>query len=393
LFEDPARSGMIRPGTPGMKPPTISYLADVWFEPGASALLAGVLEKLKVTRPLIVSDPGVVAAGLLEPLHVRELAAPVFDRVDPNPTEANVLAGLEAYRAHQCDGVVAVGGGSPLDCGKCVALLATHPPPLRQYAYLEGGPARITAKQPPFVAIPTTAGTGSEVGRGALITFADRQKLALLSPHLIPDAAICDPDLTLGLPPLLTAATGMDAISHCVETFCSPRFNPVAEAIALDGLKRAWEHLPRAVNDGGDREARSEMLTAAMEGGLTVQKGLGAVHALSHPLGGLPGKRLHHGTLNAIFMPHVLRFNAAACPDKMRRMGEVIGVPGGAIALADALQNLARGIGLPPRLRDLGVTWQELDSLQPAALRDHCGATNPRPLDARSVESLFRAAY
>jgi alcohol dehydrogenase class IV len=376
-----------------MKPPTLSYLADVWFEPGASALLGSLLEKLNVRRPLVVTDPGVVAAGLLEPPKLRELGATVFDRVDPNPTEANVLAALETYRAQQCDGVVAIGGGSPLDCGKCVALLATHVPPLKQYAFLEGGLTRITANQPPFVAVPTTAGTGSEVGRGALITFAGRQKLALLSPHLIPDAAICDPDLTLGLPQALTAATGMDAISHCVETFCSPRFNPVAEAIALDGLARAWKHLPRAVKDGTDREARGEMLMAAMEGGLTFQKGLGAVHALSHPLGGLPGKRLHHGTLNAIFMPHVLRSNAAACPEKMRRMGEVIGVAGGAEALAGALAQIVSDIGLPTRLRDLGVTWAELQSLVPAALRDHSTATNPRPMDAGDVERLFRAAY
>jgi alcohol dehydrogenase class IV len=376
-----------------MKPPTLSYLTDVWFEPGASSLLAGVLEKLKVHRPLVVTDGGVVAAGLLEPLGMSALRATVFDEVEPNPSEANVLAGLESYRAKKCDGVVAIGGGSPLDCGKCVALLATHAPPLKQYAFLEGGLARITGNQPPFIAVPTTAGTGSEVGRGALITFADRQKLALLSPHLIPDAAICDPDLTLGLPPVLTAATGMDAISHCVETFCSPRFNPVAEAIALDGLARAWKHLPRAVKDGSDRGARTEMLMAAMEGGLTFQKGLGAVHALSHPLGGLPGKRLHHGTLNAIFMPHVLRFNAAACPDKMRRMGEVIGVAGGAQALADAFAKVAGEIGLPTRLRDMGVTWPELQSLVPGALRDHSSATNPRPMDAADVETLFRAAY
>jgi alcohol dehydrogenase class IV len=243
------------------------------------------------------------------------------------------------------------------------------------------------------VAVPTTAGTGSEVGRGALITFADRQKLALLSPHLIPDAAICDPDLTLGLPPALTAATGMDAISHCVETFCSPRFNPVAEAIALDGLARAWTHLPRAVEDGADRAARAEMLMAAMEGGLTFQKGLGAVHALSHPLGGLAGRRLHHGTLNAIFMPHVLRFNAAACAEKMRRMGVLLGVGGTGDALAGAFEHIVRQTGLPPRLRDLGVTWPELQSLVPAAVRDHSNATNPRPMTAADAEALFRAAY
>jgi 4-hydroxybutyrate dehydrogenase len=376
-----------------MTPPTISYLTDVWFEAGASAVLPALLDKLKVNRPLVVTDAGVLAAGLLEPLKLRELGASVFDRVEANPTEANVLAALDAYRAHRCDGVVAVGGGSPIDCGKCVALLATHAAPLGQYAFVAGGLPKITADQPPLVAVPTTAGTGSEVGRGALITFSDREKLALLSPHLIPDAALCDPDLTLALPPALTAATGMDAISHCVETFCSPRLNPIAEAIALDGLARAWRHLPRAVENGRDREARAGMLMAALQGGLTFQKGLGAVHALSHPLGALPGKRLHHGTLNAIFMPHVLRFNAPACPDKLKRMGEVVGVTGGAGALAEALEQLARRMGLPPRLRDLGVTWPELQSLVSAALRDHSTATNPRPMDAADIEALFRGAF
>ncbi len=190
-----------------------------------------------------------------------------------------------------------------------MALLATHPGPLANYAAILGGVPKITAATAPVVAIPTTAGTGSEVGRAALITLSDGRKLGFISPHLIPKAAICDPELTLGLPPRLTAATGMDAVTHCVETYLSPRFNPPAEAIALDGLARAVGSIERAVADGTDRTARQELMMAALEGGLTFQKGLGAVHALSHPLGGLKEPSLHHGTLNAVLLPAVLRFN------------------------------------------------------------------------------------
>ena len=374
-----------------MKPPTLSYLSDVWFEPGAAALTPGVLERLGVRRPLVVTDAGVLGAGLVDRLGLRPAA--VFDAVETNPSEAAVLGALEVYRENGCDGVVGVGGGSPLDCAKCVALLATHPPPLRQYAIVEGGSGKITADKPPVVAVPTTAGTGSEVGRGALVTFTGGAKLAVISPRLIPESAVCDPELTIGLPAWLTAATGVDALSHCVETFCSPKFNPVAEAIALDGLGRAWRNLRRAVEEPSDLSARAEMMTAALEGGLTFQKGLGAVHSLSHPLGGLPGHRLHHGTLNGVFLPHVLRFNYDACPGKMRRIAEVIGLGGGADALPGAFADLLREIGLPTRLRDMGVTLPEVESVKQAVLRDHCNATNPRPLRPEDAEALLRAAY
>lgn len=374
-----------------MPPPTLTYLTDVWFAPGAAALAPDVLDRVGVRRPLVVTDAGVRAAGLVDRLGLPP-STRVFDAVDPNPSEANVLAALSAYRAGRCDGVLAVGGGSPIDCGKCVALLTTHPAPLRQYAVVEGGLTRITADKPPVVAVPTTAGTGSEVGRGALITFADGAKLAVISPRLIPQAAVCDPDLTVGLPPMLTAATGVDAISHCVETFCSPKFNPVADAIALDGLGRAWRHLRRAVADGSDRAARGEMLMAAVQGGLTFQKGLGVVHALSHPLGGLPGKRLHHGTLNGVFLPHVLRFNHGACPDQMARMAAAIGASAGD-ALPDAFSALLRDVGLPTRLRDMGVTPGDMAAVLPGVLRDHSNATNPRPVTPADAEALLAAAY
>jgi alcohol dehydrogenase class IV len=279
-----------------------------------------------------------------------------------------------------------------MDCGKAVALLVNHPTPLEQYALVNGGLSKITSDRPPVICVPTTAGTGSEVGRAALLTMSSGRKLALVSPHLIPDAAVCDPALTLGLPPTLTAATGMDAISHCVETFCSPRFNPVADAIALDGLARACINLERAVAHGGDLDARTEMMMAALEGGLTFQKGLGAVHALSHPLGALEHRRLHHGTLNALFLPHVLRFNADACPDRMTRMSQALGLTN-ASDLPRHFDDLVARLSLPTRLRDMGVTREEALGIAADAVRDHCAATNPRPLTVEECHGLLDAAY
>ena len=316
----------------------------------------------------------------------------MFDQVAANPTEDNVLAGLAIYREHGCDGIVAAGGGSPLDCGKAIALLATHPEPLEQYALLRGGVSRITADKPPLIAVPTTAGTGSEVGRGALIAFGRGAKLALISPHLYPTAAVCDPELTLGLPPLLTAGTGMDAISHCVETFCSPKFNPVADAIALDGLSRACRNLRVAVEDGGNLEARSEMMIAALEGGLTFQKGLGLIHSLSHPLGAVPGLPLHHGTLNAIFLPHVLRFNAPDCPQKMEQMASTVGIARGE-NLPEFFSRLISEIGLPTRLRNLNVGRNLLPELAGMALADHSTATNPRPVSEADCIEQYEIAW
>src|SRR3954467_7492598 len=246
----------------------ISYLTTIRFGCGVLSEIPEDLDALRIRRPLVVTDKGVVAAGLIERLFaVMPAGMPqlVFDDVPSNPTEEAACAALSRYRDHNCDGLVALGGGSPIDLAKAVALLATHPEPIAQYAAIEGGFRRITDRVAPVIAIPTTAGTGSEVGRAALINLADGRKLGLVSPHLIPKRAVCDPDLTLGLPPRLTAATGMDALSHGIETFLSPRFNPPAEAIALDGAGRIMRHLERAVSDGADREARAELMIGALE--------------------------------------------------------------------------------------------------------------------------------
>ncbi|MGY2046571.1 iron-containing alcohol dehydrogenase [Methylobacterium sp. JK268] len=372
----------------------ITYLTRIQFERGAIRLIDEELALLGAKRPLIVTDRGIVAAGLIGRLAQasRALAgAPVFDGTPENPTEAAVIAARDLYRAEGCDAVVAVGGGSPLDLAKGVALLATHDGPLAPYAAVLGGIPRIRADQPPVVAIPTTAGTGSEVGRAALLTLADGRKLGFISPHLIPNVAICDPELTLGLPPGLTAATGMDAVTHCIETFLSPRHNPPAEAIALDGLRRAMRSLRRAVRDGSDLDAREDMMMAALEGGMTFQKGLGAVHSMSHALGGRQARPLHHGTLNAVILPPVLRFNAPACAEKYGALRNAMGLAPEA-DLAESIGALNRDLGLPQSLAQMGVTAQECEAVLPWAVEDHSTATNGRPLGAEEFRRLFAEA-
>jgi len=374
----------------------ITYLTTIQFDFGAVKLLESELPKLGISRPLIVTDRGVVAAGVAD--RVKECLpgntpVAVYDGTPENPTEQAVKQALALYRAQGCDGIVAVGGGSSMDLAKAVAVLATHPEPLTQYMAVEGGGPRITAKIAPVVAIPTTAGTGSEVGRGAVIILDDGRKLAMLSPNLLPKLALCDPELTFGLPPAVTAGTGMDAVAHCIETFIAPSNNPPAEAIALDGLERAIGHLERAVRDGRDAEARWNMMMAAMEGAMAFQKGLGAVHAMSHPLGGLPGHRLHHGTLNAIFLPAVLRFNESACPAwKFDRLRRAMGLEATA-DVAEFIRVLNARIGLPPNLKALGVPRDALPGIAEAATRDHTHLTNPRTATVADYQRMLEESY
>lgn len=366
----------------------INYLTTINFGAGALASLPAAVRELGIQRPLIVSDHGIAATGLLGRLKAAlDAEAPAFLDVPTNPTESAVKLALDLYHENGCDGVIAFGGGSPIDLAKGVALLATHKGELEQYAAILGGVPRITSAVAPLIAIPTTAGTGSEVGRAALITLEDERKLGFISGHLIPKRAICDPELTLGLPPHLTAATGLDALSHCIETYLSPRFNPPAEAIAVDGFVRIWKALPRAFADGGDLDARSELMMGALQGGLTFQKGLGAVHALSHALGGLKPLRLHHGTLNAILMPPVLRWNADVAAAKIARLEKEAGL--GGASLADALDRLNADLGLPAKLSGLGVTRDMFGWICERALADHSHQTNPRALDAEDYAAIL----
>jgi 4-hydroxybutyrate dehydrogenase len=372
----------------------ISYLTKIQFEFGALTLLPEELAGLGVKRPMLVTDPGLRETGLPEwALHVLPdgTSLPVFDSTPANPTEEAVRAALALFREADSDGLIALGGGSSMDLAKAVALLSGHPDPLAQYAASEGGMARIRPVMPPLIAIPTTAGTGSEVGRGAVITLTDGRKLGFVSPHMIPKVAICDPELTLGLPPALTAGTGMDAVAHCIENFLSMKANPPADAIALDGLGRAVRNIERAVDDGADRQARWEMMMAALEGGLTFQKGLGAVHAMSHPLGAVQEPRLHHGTLNAVVLPAVLRFNAGHVGDKYARLRAAMGLAEDTDVSA-AIEALNARIGLPATLRDMGVQDAWIPQLAVAATKDHCNATNPRPATVADYEALFAEA-
>ena len=308
----------------------------------------------------------------------------VFDATPSNPTEAAVQQAAAVYRAHGCDGLIAVGGGSSIDLAKGVAIAATHDGPLVGFATIEGGSARISERVAPLIAVPTTAGTGSEVARGALLIVADGRKLGFHSWHLVPKAALLDPELTVGLPPGLTAATGMDAIAHCMETFMAPAVNPPADGIALDGLQRGWAHVERATHDGTHLEARWQMLSASMQGAMAFQKGLGCVHSLSHSLGGVNPK-LHHGSLNAMFLPAVIRFNAAADSlqreHRLQRMAQAMGLAGcdaQGNAVAEAVSAMSARLGLPTGLAALGVTSALFERVIDGAMADHCHKTNPR---------------
>lgn len=370
--------------------PNGSYLNHVYLGAGRASVVPDLLADLGIERPLVVTDRWLVAEGFVDRLGLDDPA--VFDAVETNPTEAMVHAGVDAFREHDCDGTVAVGGGSPIDVAKAVGILVEHPPPLADYAIVNDGVERITRSLPPIVAVPTTAGSGSEVGRAALVTVASGEKLGFLGEELLPRAAVCDPELTAPMPPALTAGTGMDALSHCVETFCSPRENPTADALALDGLERGYRAITLAVEEGTDLDARRDMMVCSLHGGLAFQKGLGAVHSLSHPLGALDDVELHHGTLNAVFLPHVLRFNAEACPEKFGTVAERIGLDDPA-ALPDAVSELNRTLGLPESLHEMGVDFDALEPLVPKAVNDHCTPTNPRPLNEDDARSLYVAAW
>ncbi len=378
--------------------PSIRYLTDIHIDFGAIRLLADECRRVGMTRPLIVTDAGVRAAGLLAKAEAALSGAPyaVFDATQSNPTEAGVRAAAAVLRQHGCDGLVAIGGGSSIDLAKGVAIAAHHDGPLKHYATIEGGSPRITEAVLPLIAVPTTAGTGSEVARGSILIVDDGRKLGFHSWHLMPRVAILDPELTMGLPPALTAATGMDAIAHCMETFMAPAVNPPADGIALDGLARGWVHIERATRDGQDRDARWNMMSASMQGALAFQKGLGCVHSLSHSLGGF-NPRLHHGTLNALFLPAVIRFNAAADSvrreHRLQRMAQAMGL--GACGadgaeLAQAVQALNHRLGLPCGLAALGVSEQDFDRIIDGAMVDHCHKMNPREASREDYRELLR---
>jgi len=373
---------------------TINYLTRIEFDFDSTKLLPDLVRELGIKKPLIVTDPHLAESDILKKLTelIQHTGPALFPNTPQNPTEEAVESAVQIYQVSGCDGVIAVGGGSSIDLAKGVALLATHDGPLEQYAVILGGLNKITPKVAPVIAIPTTAGTGSEVGRGALISLNDGRKLGFISPHLIPKIALCDPLLTISLPPRLTAATGMDALTHCIETFLSPRVNPPADAIALDGAQRAAKWIEIAFKDGQNQEARWNMMMASLQGGLTFQKGLGAVHSMSHPLGGLKNITLHHGTLNALILPAVLRFNREYCKEKLQTLELCMGIHS-EIRLEDYISNLNQRLGLPISLSAMGVTREMLPKMIEGAVNDHSTATNPRPLNKEDFVYLFDQVF
>lgn len=372
---------------------TINYLTTVQLDFGAINLLPDELARLNIKKPLLITDKGICSSGLDQKviLAMKNPNVVIFDGTPPNPTQRAVEEATRVYLENHCDGIVSLGGGSSIDLSKATALLATHPGPLEQYAFLEGGAAKITAKIAPLIAIPTTAGTGSEVGRGALIIMESGRKLSIISPNIFPKVAICDPELTLGLPPYLTAATGMDAITHCIETYLSPLVNPPADAIALDGLERGIKYVKKATDDGQDREARWNMMVAAMEGAMAFQKGLGAVHALSHPLGAMP-QSFHHGTLNAILLPAVLRFNMPVVIEKFKKLATVMGLNDYA-KIPEFIQELNFNLKLPKGLGEIGFSRNEIETISIAATKDHCHTTNARIATIAEYRQILEESY
>jgi 4-hydroxybutyrate dehydrogenase len=372
----------------------ISYLTRIHFADGVvEEALAAELDDLGVARPLIVSDQGIAQAGLLERVEDAASAPTVvlFEQGSVSPSEAGAARIAELYRESHCDGLIALGGGTIIDLAKIVALLVSHGGPLVAFAGGGGRLGLIRDVLPPMIAIPTTAGSGAEVVPATGVALEGGQIVGLSSPHLLPKVTICDPTLTISLPPALTAGTGMDALTHCIETYIATAYNPPADGIALDGIARAARHLERAVQDGRDLTARREMMAAALNGALAVQKGLGGVHALSHALGGLEGYRLHHGTLNGVLLPYMLDFNAPAVGDRYVAIKRAMGL-GPRTDLAEELFRLTGRLGLPTSLGELGIDLAAIERAALLAERDPAHRTNPRRARREDYLAVMRGA-
>lgn len=372
-----------------------SYPTAVRFGVGRIAELIDACAVAGITNPLLVTDKGLanlpITAAALDSLQAGGLGRAIFADVDPNPTEINLAAGLAAYRDGRHDGVIAFGGGSGLDLGKAIAFMAGQSRPVWDFEdigdwWTRADPAAIA----PIVAVPTTAGTGSEVGRASVLTNSvTHEKKIIFHPKILPTVVICDPELTIGMPRMITAGTGMDAFAHCLEALCSPHFHPMSHGIALEGMRLVKTYLPRAYADGTDIEARSQMMAAAMMGAVAFQKGLGAIHALSHPVGAVYG--LHHGTTNAVVMQPVLRFNRAAIEDNITRAAAYMGISGGFDGFYDFVGQMIADLDIPANLTALGVVDPDLDSLTAAALQDPSTGGNPVEMTAANTYALLKA--
>ena len=377
-----------------------NYPNDYRIGAGRVAELAAVCEARGIERPIVVTDPGILAlpwfAGIRDALNHAGLAVEVFSEIDANPSSEHVSAGLLAARGHRADGLIALGGGSAMDAGKCIALLADNPGEILEYEDLgDNWQAADGGKILTTIAIPTTAGTGSEVGRAAVIVDPrDHNKKIIFHPQMQPDVVIADPELTIGLPPHLTAATGMDALAHCFEAYCAPGYHPMADGIALEGLRLIAENLLAAFDDGSRIDARTHLLMAASMGATAFQKGLGLIHALSHPVGGVTG--LHHGTANAIFQPYVMVHNRPVIEDRMPRVAEAIGLRASGSTSRSAFDSvlewtvdLCARLGLPATLEGV-VSEEQIPSLVRMASQDPSLGTNPKPCSEAEIEEVLR---
>jgi alcohol dehydrogenase class IV len=372
-----------------------AFPTTIHFGPGARKLVGEHLRGQGIKRPLVVTDKGLAAlpliADLRDDLAAAGLDVAVFSGVFGNPTAAQAMAGAAAYRAHRADAVVGVGGGAALDVAKVVGVIATKGGEALEYAYDHPRVRAIDAGVPHFVALPTTSGTGSEVGRSAVISDDETHvKRIVFSAHILAKAVFADPELTLGLPPAVTAATGMDALTHNVESYLSPAYHPLCDGIALEGTRIAARALATAVREPGNLAARSDMMMSSMMGAIAFQKDLGAVHSCAHALGTVCN--LHHGLANALMIDTVLAWNAGAVPAKFDELAHVVGVQGGARGFLAWLRDLKKTIGIAPNLSTVGVKKDAIPRLVEVAVADICHQTNPQPVTAKDFERLFAEA-
>jgi alcohol dehydrogenase class IV len=372
-----------------------SFPTTIHFGPGARKLVGPHLREQGLARPLVVTDKGLAALPLVAELRANLAAAgldvAVFGGVFGNPTAAQAMAGAQAYRAHRADSVVGIGGGAALDVAKVVGVIATRGGEVLEYAYDHPQVRAIGADVPWFVALPTTSGTGSEVGRSSVISEDDTHiKRIVFSPHILAKVVFADPELTLGLPPGVTAATGMDALTHNVESYLSPAYHPLCDGIALEGTRIAARALVTAVREPGNIAARADMMMSSMMGAIAFQKDLGAVHSCAHALGTVCD--LHHGLANALMIDTVLAWNVRAVPDKFAELAHVVGASGGAEGFIAWLKQLKQAVGIAPGLADAGVKRESIPRLVEVAVADICHQTNPQPVTAADFERLFAEA-
>lgn len=371
-----------------------SYPTAIRFGAGRISELAEACTSLGMKNPLLVADKGLanlpITQGALDILEAAGLGRAMFFEVDPNPNELNLAVGVEMYRTGGHDGVVAFGGGSALDLGKMIAFMSGQTRPVWDYEdvddwWTRADPAGIA----PIIAVPTTAGTGSEVGRASVITNSETHvKKIIFHPKVLPSIVICDPELSVGMPKMITAGTGMDAFAHNLEAFSSPHYHPMSQGIALEGMRLVREYLPRVYADGTDIEARAHMMAAASMGAVAFQKGLGVIHALSHPIGAV--YNTHHGTTNAVVMPACLRFNRVAIEGKIEQAAHYLGIKGGFDGFYDAVLEMNDSLGIPKRLSDMGVATNRIDELTEMALKDPSVGGNPVAMTRENTAALFQ---